>query len=247
MFVRIFPPCAPRVHGAFFLRATSAMKITRIEKQQKRPARRNIYADGEFLIGVGAETLIRFGLRTGDEINAATIRSLEQAEELLSAKNAALRLLSVRPRAEREIRDRLREKEFSDHTITEAIDALKAAKLLDDAQFARTYIRNALALKPTGPLLLKKKLLLLGVEAKVIEEAIAECGGKGTDEAEATRAASGFLSRASRSKTQTDARALRERLIAYLLRRGFRWEVVRVVALQAMKESAGGEEELSEG
>ncbi|HXX62182.1 MAG TPA: RecX family transcriptional regulator, partial [Bacteroidota bacterium] len=202
--------------------------------------------DGEFLIGVGAETLIRFGLRTGDEITAATVRSLEEAEELLAAKSAALRLLSVRPRAEREMRDRLREKEFSAKAITEAIDSLKAAKLLDDAQFAEAYIRNALALKPTGPLLLKKKLLHLGVDSKLIKAALAEGGGRDNDEAEAMRAALGFLSRSARSKRQIDIKGLRGRLTAYLLRRGYTWEVVRVVAREAMKEPKGGEEEFPE-
>lgn len=221
------------------------MKITRIETQQKRPTRRNIYADGKFLIGLGAETLFRFGLRTGDELSAATLRALVQAEDLLSAKNAALRLLSSRPRAEREIRDRLRVKEFSDQTIAGAIDALKAAGLLDDREFARTYVRNALALKPTGPLLLKKKLLLLGVDRKIIESVIAESGDQTGNGADAQRAASSYLARAARAKTPTDAAVLRGRLTAFLLRRGYSWEVVRPLVQKAIKGIREDEGDLS--
>ena len=86
------------------------MKITSIESQKNRPERRAIFADGQFLIGVGAETLIRSGLRTGDEITPQTLSLLQRMEETLGAKTAALHFLTIRPRSEREVRDKLREK-----------------------------------------------------------------------------------------------------------------------------------------
>ena len=52
------------------------MKITRIETQKKRPGRKSIFADGEFLIGIASDTLVRFGLRTGDEIDERTLREI---------------------------------------------------------------------------------------------------------------------------------------------------------------------------
>ncbi len=140
------------------------MRITSIEPQKKNPTRRNIFADGDFVAGVSAETLLRFGLRVGDEIAPPLIAAIEKAEELVGAKGVALRFLTVRPRTEREIRDKLREKEFGDEEIAQTIASLKASGLLDDAAFARMYIRDALAGRGAGKILLKKKLLLLGVE-----------------------------------------------------------------------------------
>ena len=83
------------------------MRVTRIAPQKKRPGRRNIYIDGSFAIGVGAETLLRSGLRTGDEVDPAFLSTLERTERESALRAAALRLLSARPRSVRELRDRL--------------------------------------------------------------------------------------------------------------------------------------------
>ena len=210
------------------------MKITQIENQKKRPGRKSIFADGVFLIGVGTDTLIRFGLRTGDEITPGILKRLERAEELLAARTAALRTLAVRPRTEREIRDTLREKEFSVEAAAETIGALKEARLIDDAAFARSFIRNALTLKPTGRVLLRRKLLLLGVERSLADEALDEILADVSQEDEAERAASAFVRRKSASTKKGDAK-LRQQLTAFLMRRGYTWDIVQGAVKRALK------------
>lgn len=212
------------------------MKITRIENQKKRPGRKSIFADGEFLIGIASDTLVRFGLRTGDEIDERTLKELEGAEEMFAARTAALRYLAVRPRTEREIRDQLRAKEFSDRVAADTIASLKESRLLDDAAFARSYIRNALALKPSGRILLKRKLLLLGVEKSLADEALGEILQGVSQEEEARGAARAFVARkASRS---TPGPSLRRQVTAYLLRRGYAWDVVTRAVRDALKEES---------
>jgi len=213
------------------------MKITRIEPQKKHAGRMNVYADGEFLVGVAADTLLRFGLRKGDEISPATLQAIARAEELLGARSAALRLLGVRPRTVREIRDALREKEFPDDIGAETIAALSAAGLLDDAAFARAYVRNALALRPSGSILLKRKLLLLGVDRAVADEAVGEILGGADQAAGAAQAAEKFLARKRRSAAD-DAR-VRQLLVQFLMRRGYTWDIAREATRRAMKGNAG--------
>ncbi|HTY59417.1 MAG TPA: RecX family transcriptional regulator, partial [Bacteroidota bacterium] len=187
------------------------------------------------------DTLIRFGLRTGDEITEATLQKLSHAEEILAAKNAALRYLAVRPRSEREIRDALRDKEFSDQVAAETIASLKESRLLDDAAFARSYIRNAIVLKPSGRVLLRQKLLLLGVERSLAEEALDEVLEKGTELDEAEKAARGFAAKKTRARSQGPE--FRKKLTAYLLRRGYSWEIVRQAAKKALEDDKGGGDE----
>jgi regulatory protein len=218
------------------------MKITKIETQKRRPGRKSIYADGAFAIGVAADTLIRFGLRTGDEISPATLRALEHAEELLAARTAALRYLAVRQRTVREIRDALRQKEFSDTVAAETIASLVDARLLDDALFARSYVRNALTLKPAGRVLLKRKLLLLGVDRGEAEDALDEVFEGVSQEDEAVRAASSFVARKS-SRPGRDAR-LRQQLTGYLLRRGYIWAIVERAVKIALKGDPGEGEDI---
>jgi regulatory protein len=219
------------------------MKITRIESQKKRPGRKSIFADGVFLIGVGTDTLIRFGLRTGDEITPEILRRLERAEELFAARAAALRSLAVRPRTEREIRDTLREKEFPDAVAAETIGTLKEARLLDDAAFARSFIRNALTLKPAGRVLLRRKLLLLGVDRTLADEALDEVLAGVSQQDEAGRAASAFVRKKSARLLNENAK-LRQQLTAFLLRRGYTWDIVEGALKEALKGKGDEGEDL---
>lgn len=201
------------------------MRITKIEPQKRRPGRKNIYADGQFLAGVSDETLARLALRTGDEINPDELKALQRTEELFHAKSVALRFLSTRPRTEREIRDKLREKEFADDEIARVTDELKKANLLNDGEFARMYIRDALALKPLGRFVLRRKLLLLGVEKSIADEALEEAFAHLDLHDIVLEAAQQFLKKAHISHREVDRRKLRARLTTFLLRRGYPWDV----------------------
>lgn len=203
------------------------MRITRIEVQQKRTDRRNIYADGSFLIGIHVETLLRFGLRVGDAISAETLVSLQASEDLLAARSVALQYLSRRPRSEKEIRDKLRDKEFAQQVIDTVLGDLAQSGLVNDLEFACSYVRNSLSLKPVGELRLRQKLLLLGVDKTTIDRALREVmGGREMEEA-ASRAASQFLQRTARSAREEDRRRTRQRLINFLARRGFPWHIIQ--------------------
>ena len=206
------------------------MRITSITPQERNPSRRNIFVDGQFALGVGPETLLRFGLRTGDELTPTLLQQLEQAEELVSAHAAAMRFLGVRPRTEKEIRDKLREKEYGDEEIQRTIASLKAARLLDDAEFARAYVSDQLAKKPAGALLLRRKLLLLGVSKDIIEETLKGFLGPEADEQRALSLARDFVRKSRALRPNEVEVKLRQRTSTFLGRRGFTWDVIRAVS-----------------
>ena len=213
------------------------MRITKIEPQKKNPARRNIYGDDEFVVGVSAETLLRFGLRVGDELPPVLITAIEKAEELVGAKGVALRYLTVRPRTEREIRDKLREKEFGDEEIARTITSLKSAGLLDDASFARMYIRDALAGRPAGKMLLKRKLLLLGVEKSVVEDAIEETFSGVDVQATALALARQFIKKTQNLKKDESPMKRRGRISSFLARKGYGWDTIEAVLKQVISDA----------
>jgi len=212
------------------------VRITKIESQQKRPGRKNIYADGKFVAGVSAETLLKLALRPGDEIGPEQLKAIQAAESAQSARNTALRFLSTRPRTEREIRSKLREKEFSDEEISSVIQDLHQSGLLDDRQFARLFVRNAMTLRPAGAPVLRRKLLLLGVDRKTIDEIIAEeLSGESQTET-ARELARRFVAKARAARKEDQK--LRARLSGYLARRGFPWDTIR----DATREALGPDE-----
>jgi len=205
------------------------VRITKIENQKKTPGRVSIYADGEFLIGLSKENLLRAGLRVRDEISRALVNDLTARETLLTARNAALRLLAVRPRSEKEIVDRLREKEFDEQTISTTVGDLRSSGLVDDAGFARAFIRNALTLRPLGEMQLRRKLLLLGVPRTVVDEALRETLS-GVDVVEVARqTAIAYRRRLAHSPGTEDPRKTRNKISAHLARRGYSWTTISAV------------------
>lgn len=173
--------------------------------------------------------LIRSGLRVGDDISEDTLQAIQHSETVLSAKTTALRFLSYRPRTEREVRDKLREKEFPENEITAAIADLKKSGLLNDAEFARMYIQNVLAARPVGKTVLRQKMLLLGLDRTTAEAALEGTFKDLNQEEVAMEAAVKFVSRVRNMRTTVDRRKLRGRVTSFLARRGFPWDVVNTV------------------
>jgi regulatory protein len=202
------------------------VRLTRIEAQKKRPDRKNLYADGKFLAGVSAETLARLALRVGDEIGPDQLQAIRQTEELHSARSIALRYLASRPRTEKEIRNKLREKEFGDSEIASTIDDLRRSGLLNDLEFARAFLRDALTIRPAGAILLKRKLLLLGISREIVEQVFHESFSAEEQASLAREVARKYLRKTRALRKKDSAEKRRAKLTAFLVRKGFPWEII---------------------
>ncbi len=198
-------------------------RVTALTRQRRDPERMNIFLDGAFAFGLGVEVVLREGLAVGDELDAAAVSRLRSLDESGKATSAALALLARRPRSEREVRHRLRQKGYGDAAIDDAIGRLEGWGYLDDAAFARFWVENRVANKPRGERLMAQELWQKGVARPVVQEAIAAA------EIDETEAALSVAGAKLRSYRDLDPMVARRRLAAYLARRGFGYDVVRPV------------------
>src|SRR5215210_5330882 len=96
---------------------------------------------------------------------------------LKEAMERAGRLLSVRARTTKEIRDRLTEADFDGDVVEAAILRLTELGLLDDMDFAREWVRERSVRKGLGPRALEAELALKGVPKDVVMDVLkAEIG-----------------------------------------------------------------------
>ncbi len=84
----------------------------------------------------------------------------------------ALFFLKFRPRSVFEIEKKLKEKKISEQEIADTIRVLKRNKLLDDAEFAKMWVRDRNRFKPSGSYVLKMELKRLGLAEANIESAL---------------------------------------------------------------------------
>jgi regulatory protein len=100
----------------------------------------------------------------------------EAEEALASAIERAGRYIAHRPRTERQVRDKLRELDYEDRTIDDAIVRLIELRLIDDSDFARRWIEERARTKGKAPDVLVSELRARGISREVAEEALAEVG-----------------------------------------------------------------------
>lgn len=211
------------------------MKITALPPQKHDPDRVGVFVDGEFRMGLSAEVVLAGGLRVGDAVDEARLAELERRDLSWQAREAALRLLAVRPRSAAELARRLRMKGYAPEVAEEVIARLRELGMIDDAAFAGTLVRDRVRLRPQGARRLASELRQKGVDDETARAAIRETmEGESTDERElARRAAEKWRPRPG----EEPARA-RRRLHGFLARRGFDSEVIREVLDEAAPDGA---------
>ena len=143
------------------------------------------------------------------------------------ARQVVGRMLGRRAHSESEVRERLSTDGFDDETISATVEWLRRHELVDDADFARTWVEERTARKGFGPARLRAELEAKGVAVEIIDLALAELGGD--EQARARAIALEQLDRLTGLSFVVQAR----RLQALLLRRGFSSEAVRA-AMQAV-------------
>jgi regulatory protein len=222
------------------------MTITNIEQQQRHPERVNLYLDGAFAFGLHKELLQKFGIRKGATVTPHVLKAIQSAEEITLAKQKALRYLSYRMRTEKEMRVKLTEKEFPPDVIDAVIGQLKSLRLIDDREFANTYVRDAQVRKPTGRRLLSQKLWLKGVPRETIEQSLAEGLDSGELLESAVKAAEKLVRRLASGRTTLDQEKQRQKVAQFLARRGFDWPTVSEVLKRLFRSGSRSSMEESE-
>jgi regulatory protein len=210
-------------------------RITAIERQKRNTERVNVHLDGAFAFGLPVNAVVDFQLRTGRQLTPLEIEELKELDDTAKATDAAIRLLTSRPRSVREIRDRLKRKDYDDETIGRVIQRLRDWRYIDDDAFARYWVENRESNRPRGRRLLEQELRLKGVERETVSQVI--------DEAEIDER-SGALEIARtklRSYRGEEEAVARRRLGAFLARRGYGYDVVKPVLDELFGELEGEE------
>ncbi len=215
------------------------MLVTRIERQKRHPDRVSVFLDGKFAFGLQADIAFTMGLRKGTELDRKTLDLLQHEEEFVLARRSALRLLGYKLRTEKELRGRLREKEFPPGTIDRVIGELGRSGLLDDEKYARAFINDMRRRKPSGRTLLRLELRRRGVSPSRADQQLRQELGADREEADAFAAARKYLRRSARSRRPVEEEKRRQRLARFLLRRGFGWPTIsRILKKYGQSEPA---------
>lgn len=208
------------------------MIVTSLQRQPRR-RRVNVFVDRRFALSLALSLAQEKGIHAGMTVDDAELARLRAEDERHTAYEAAIHLLSYRPRSEREMRQRLRRRGVAPRVIDETVTRLRDSHYLDDAAFAQFWRENRQTLSPRSGRLIRSELLSKGIDAATATSTV-----EGFDDEEsAYRAAAKRL----KSLQGDDFEVFRRRLGGFLARRGFSYDIIRRVVDRCWRDLGASE------
>jgi|SRR5947209_10153452 len=207
-------------------------KITAIEPQKRDPERVNVYIDGEFAFGASILVVVSRGLAIEQDISQEFLEELKEDDLAERSYGAALNFLSFRPRSRREVQDYFRRRKIDTEIGDRVIARLEHNGFLDDREFARFWVENRQSFRPRGTRALRAELRQKGLDSEIVEEALGDIGDEDVIAREAGL-------KKLRSFADLDEREFFRRMVGFLQRRGFPYQVSARVSKELWEESRG--------
>lgn len=193
-------------------------RITKLKQGVRDENRVNVFVDGKFVFSLDISQVVDFKLKVGQEISKEELSELEKASEFGKLYQRTLEWVLIRPRCERETYDYLKKKTFEkrldENYIGSIIEKLEDKKYLDDLKFAEWYVENRFVKKGVSRRRLEVELVKKGISREIINQVFSE--SERNDETE-------ILKIIEKKRAKYDD----EKLIQYLVRQGFPYELVR--------------------
>ena len=195
--------------------------ITDLKQGVKNPDRVNVFVNNRFSFSLDVSQVVDLGVKKGLVITAEQLEEFKKASEFGKLYQRTLEWVLMRPHSEKETRDYLYKKiydrKLDKSYIDRIIEKLEAKGYVNDRRFAEWYEENRLVKKGVSRRRLEMELAKKGVSSDIISEVLSESGRDEKEEILKVIAK-------KRAKYGTD-----EKLISYLCRQGFSYNLVREV------------------
>jgi regulatory protein len=196
--------------------------VTQLVASKRKPERINVFVDGEFAIQVHIDIIAKHRIAKGMQINEDLHALLRADKNSMYVRQLALAFVTYKPRTIRQLRERLRRKDFGENEIDEAVEFCLEFGYLNDAEFARMYVRDALTMRQLSPGRLRADLKKKGVDVEYIDNALREYYTNDDINTVARRAAEKKL----RAVAYRPVDKQRSAVQSYLQRQGFSWSII---------------------
>jgi regulatory protein len=206
--------------------------ITAITPVPRHPGRYEVLVDGKRFATLSLDAIERLGLVVGGGVGGVEERIAHEAAAL-KVYDRALNMLAFRARSSAELARALVRKGEPKELADRAVLRLQEQGLLNDAAFAESFTRAKVLGAHQSKRRVQQDLARKGVARSVTDEAIATVfEEEGVDQREVVEQAA---RKKLRSLLRLDPVVRRRRLYAFLARRGYDGEDIRV-AMQAVGE-----------
>ena len=146
------------------------MKILKFKKQSKD--KYMLYLDDNSKITLYEDVIIKNNLLITKQIDKKLLDIIEKENNDRKSYILAVNYISIKMRSNKEIKEYLIKKGFSNENIDKQINQLIADGYLNDEKFTISFINDNINLTNKGPLKIKNELIKYGINNDIIEEKI---------------------------------------------------------------------------
>ncbi len=180
------------------------------------------YENSEEWLLLDIDVILKYGLKKGFDLTQELHLNVKAEQDLINAKKLAYSYATYKPRSEKQIEKRLKEKGFSGELIDICINFLKEFNLIDDNRFAYDFAKMYLQKKPSGAARLRQELKSKGINEYLILDVVSQF----TDsEQQLELAEKATLKKLRMVKTKPIDKQ-KNSLIQFLQRQGFAWDII---------------------
>ena len=208
------------------------MKIDRVvRKDQKNVI---IYFDNDEKLILSGDIFYNSGLRKGEEVSEDRYSYFIEQNFLYHIKQRALSFLSRRLHSEKEIFIKLKAKSYDEKLIKIILNDLKTLSFIDDRNFTFHFVDEKLKRKKWGTNKIRAALFSKGVSSNIIDEVISEFDNTENNIELVNELAIKKLKQLK--KRNLDENKIYQKVIAFLLSRGFDYSISAEVCNKIMKQ-----------
>lgn len=209
------------------------MKITRLVRNIHNKEKIAIYIDSKYTFSVLESILASESLYVGKDITQSEIDILKELDTYKLLKQKVLKLISLRPRSEAEIRKYLQSK-TSEDIIQKLISELIETKDIDDRAFAKWWIDQRRTFTNKSAFEIKTELRKKGLS----EESSQTSNQDLNEELNEVNSAKELIKKKKNALEHKsfERNVLEVKIKTFLLRKGFSWETINQALFEVEDE-----------
>ncbi|EPY09988.1 regulatory protein [Paenibacillus sp. cl6col] len=210
--------------------------ITRVERIERQAGRYKIHFDEAEPLEVHEDVMVKFRLLKGTELSLDSLTEILRADEGNKAYVQAIKYLQRKPRTRIELARKLAQKGYEDGIVQEVLDRLEREWLVDDKSYAMQWTHQRLNRHMKGRRWIQHELKQKGVQERHIETALHSIDPDEEWDSALTAA------RKKWRQTKGELHLRKQKVAAFLARRGYPMDMARRAAYTAADERSEEEE-----
>jgi len=193
-----------------------------------------VYLDNSEKLFLSYEVVLKNGLRKGSEISEDRFEFLVGQNKKYHIRQKALSYLARRIHSRRELETKLRQKHYEKDLVISVLDDLEENNIINDEAFALHFADEKINRKKWGIIKVKNELMKKGIDSGIADDIIKKFAGSENQFDNALQIAGKKLKLVS--SRENDSRKVKQKILSFLISRGFGYELSSDVINKLIKD-----------